>query len=472
MLYLEHFCPYTWCLMSSEKLPSTLLVLFGATSSISKKRILPALYELERLELLPKHFYIFAVSRKQLDAKAITQLIMSIKPTNKKVAADLARRIKPVKMDATDSSSFQKLRNALMQFEMNIGVKVNLSVYLGLPTFIYESCIENLVENKFNRANQYEENINLFIEQPIAINAKSAKHILRMLQREYKEKQIYFLDHLVSRPVAQTLMSIRDSNPIFSALWSAANIKAIDICHFEDSPVESNSYYKLGTLLNTILPSLLPMLAYTTMRTPNSLDTNEIRSARSDILKNLKVERRIRPQKRATRGQYKGFSRDAGYESDVTETFVSLPIRIEHANWRKAQIRLVAGNALSQNDTHVAVAFSDFSKKDNRNILNIRFSPEFGFNISVNTWGIIQSGESKPVTLSYNEGEGVNAAQFDTSFYDALTGDRSLFLETEEIHKLYKTLAPLIKRWQGDRKDLVSYKGGTSVNTIMSKRGG
>lgn len=450
----------------------TVLLIFGITGNLAKTKLIPALYQLEKAGLLPEHFYIFGTSRRDLSAERVESVLTGqFKPENKQVLKRLLRRIKVIRFDIDIADDYARLRAALEGFEAGKGLPFNLLIYLAIPPATVMTVVDMLAAGKLNRQDGQGTECRLLLEKPFGTDYASAKKLIKVLQRGFKEKHIYRIDHYLANETIQNIIAIREHNPWLKALWSAKHIKAIEISAYEKDGVEGRGTYyeQAGALRDMIQSHLLQLLAATTMHVPSDMTAENLAKARLDVFKNIRPFRK-KAARKATRGQYRSYRTEIGVARSDTETFASVPITIDKAHWRHTRIRLSTGKALERQDTHVAIWFSDFAKKENRNVLVFRLQPEEGVGITMAAKKPGTEHEMEYLTLGHSYARGARFGNpYESVLLSAIRGERDLFPTSEEVLTCWKIINPLSRRWQKNSKGLVIYKSGISPQKLGSE---
>lgn len=456
--------------MKQPIVPPTILLIFGITGDLARTKLLPALYELEKTGHLPEHLFIFGTSRQDIDTATIAQRLKgTIKVDQKRAWSRLLGRIRTIRFDINEPSDYARLHTALESFEQSKGLAFNLLLYLAIPPDLTMSVVEQLAAGRLNRSISPQAECRLLIEKPFGTDLSSAKRLVKSLQRSFKEKQIYRIDHYLAKETVQNILTMRSANPWLKALWSGRHIKAIDIWAFEQIGAEGRStfYEQTGALRDVIQSHLLQLLAVTTMHIPSDVNEVTIAKARQELLKSIKPLR-LRARRATLRGQYKSYRREVKNSHSHIETFASIPIRIDQASWRRTRIRLVTGKALAKKETRIAVTFSEPSSTEHQNVLTFRIQPEEGIGITLVTRQPGFGNETDLVALNYSYPDHIRFRDaYESVLWSAMRGDRTLFLTSDEVLTCWRIIQPLLKRWRKNDKGLVSYKAGASATDVL-----
>jgi glucose-6-phosphate 1-dehydrogenase len=455
--------------MKRTDVAPTILIIYGITGDLAKKKLLPALYELEVNRLLPEQLIIFGTSRREINKEDMLKLFQ-FSPSDRQAAKKLISRLRTVRFDITNPDDYPRLASALEQFGNTKRTPYNLLHYLAVPPQLFGHVIKHLGENRLNKTRDLATCSRLIIEKPFGWDLASAKHLAGQLGKYFKDDQIYQVDHYLAKETVQNILAIRRDNPWLKELWSGKFIKEIHIKAYEKIGVEwrTDFYEQTGALRDMVQSHLLHLLATVAMPLPTHATAKNLASARTQLLKQIKPLKRKR-LKGAVRAQYRSYRKEVENPESTRETFASIPLTIDRALWRHTKIRLTTGKSLDRQDTSVEIVFSDFGKKiEFTNSLTLRIQPREGFTINIATrkpgWG----DEVDHVHLDYTYPSGTPfRSAYASVLFNVLTGDRTIFPTNESILAAWRIVDPLAKQWAQDNAPLVQYRPGVSGEKLL-----
>lgn len=456
--------------MKRTDVAPTILIIYGITGDLARKKLLPALYELEANRMLPDQLIIFGTSRREISKPDMLKLFQ-FSPADKQAAKRLIGRLRTVRFDITNPDDYPRLASALEQFEHTKRTPYNLLHYLAVPPTLFGDVIKHLGENRLSRTRDLATTSRLIIEKPFGWDLASAKSLASQLGKYFKEEQIFQVDHYLAKETVQNILAIRSDNPWLKELWTGKFIKEIHVKAYEKIGVEwrTDFYEQTGALRDMVQSHLLHLLATVAMPLPTHISAKSLAAARTQLLKQIKPLKRKR-LKGAVRAQYRSYRKEVGNPESTRETFASIPLTIDRAMWRHTKIRLTTGKALDRQDTSIDIVFSDFGKKtESTNCLTLRIQPREGFTINLVTrkpgWG----DETEHIHLDYTYPAGTPfRSAYASVLFNVLNGDRTIFPTNDSILAAWRIVDPLAKHWEREKVPLAQYRHGTSGEKLVS----
>lgn len=461
--------------MSSED--SFIYIIFGASGDLTKRKLVPALFDLFQQNLLPKDFVILGVARSSFKDESFRELM-------KEAIREFAEIKNPSQMDSfldhlfyqsimiNERDDYARLSERLEQIRQSLNIRANYIYYLSTPPSLYGMIPKNLAAHGLNLKKEGWKR--LIIEKPFGYDLDSALKLKESLLSQWKEEQLYRIDHYLGKETVQNLLVTRFSNGIFEPLWNSKYVHHIEITSAESIGVEQRGgyYESSGALRDMLQNHLFQVAAITAMEPPSSLDPKAIRY---EILKVFQSLRPIRPEdvgNVALRGQYLesliGGEPVHAYrqEKDVhpestTETYAAMKFYIDNWRWGGIPFYIRTGKRLPTRVTEVVIHFKPtphflFSSDkgcDSCNQLIIRIQPDEGILLN---FGMKEPGsgfEVRNVNMEFHYsslGEKRIPSAYERLIYDSIIGDSTLFARTEEIIEAWKFLSPVQEAWKND----------------------
>jgi glucose-6-phosphate 1-dehydrogenase len=458
------------------------MVIFGATGDLTHKKLMPALYNLEKSNLLPEKFAVVAVGRRDKTSESyIDEIRVSIEKNiydniKDDVFNRLKKRIRYHKQDLADDEGYSRLKNVLKDF----GADANILYYLAVSPQYFEIIIGKLDEHDM----AYKEKPwrRVVIEKPFGRDLKTAEYLNKKITKVFPEENIYRIDHYLGKEMLQNLIVLRFANAFFEPVWNKDHIDNIQISSSETIGVETRGgyYEKSGALRDMVQNHLLQLLTLTAMEPPKSLDEQDIRNEKLKVLKSLNAKM---DSIEVVRGQYGSGDVDGensiGYrqeervedESNV-ETFVAMKLFIDNERWRGVPFYIRTGKKLKEKATEVVIEFKHqpqirhFKDSENLkpNLLVIRIQPEEGMEFEFNTKKPGTISNIVPVKMDFcqNCQTGVNSPEaYERLLFDVIRGDATLFTRWEELKYSWIFTDNIGKVWSKSKPEFPNYKPGT-----------
>jgi glucose-6-phosphate 1-dehydrogenase len=351
-------------------------VVFGATGDLTRRLLIPALYNLAAADLLPAAFALVGVGRTPQSVDAFRASLLdglrafATRPVEAEIAHRLLGCVTYVQGDLSDLDLYERLRATLEQIEQVSQVGCNRLYYLALPPDAFGPVVENLGRSGLTRDEEGCGWRHVIIEKPFGTDLRSAQALNRQLLAILAEDQIYRMDHYLGKETVQNIMVLRFANGLFEPIWNRNHIDHVQITVAETISVERRGrfYDATGALRDMVPNHLFQLLSLTAMEPPARFDADAVRSAKVaalDAIRSLSAQEALTNSVRAqyTAGQVNGVRvvtyRDA---PDVrpesgTETYAALKLEIDNWRWAGVPFYLRTGKALSARTSEVAIKF-------------------------------------------------------------------------------------------------------------------
>jgi glucose-6-phosphate 1-dehydrogenase len=435
-----------------EKLPPTILVIFGITGDLSHRYLLPALYQLCRSGQLLKDFKIVGVSRREIIVDGLYN----------KGEESLKQYTVPFQMDLESPESYQSLKAKISEIKNNFSSEPEVIYYLSVPPAGVLQIIRHLGESGLNSKNS-----KLLLEKPFGVDLESASNLIDETQKYFPQEQVYRIDHYLVKETAQNIVVFLGSNSLFRNVWSNTFIEKIEIDAAEQIGVEgrANFYDATGALRDFVQSHLLQLSALTLMEPCSELfEFSELPERRLGALKKLKAD-----ITNVVHGQYKGYQDEVENPGSKTETFVSLVLESEDPRWQGVPIRIATGKKLKEKLTEIRVYFKK-TEGSEENLLILRIQPREGIELQlkVKQPGYERRLQKLPLEFTYEQYFKELPAAYEQVLVDAIRSNHSLFASSEEVLASWEILQPIQSRWAMDTDGLVIYEPGSTVSDILN----
>ena len=455
-----------------EKSP-LLLIIFGITGDLAKRKLLPALHHLLQREDLPDDVHIVGVSRQDVD---VDELIKSISTVNPSLSTSdftkLKQHLSLRKLDLSQKDGYYNLAEDLKTISQNLGPNVNRIYYLSIPAQAFSEIISHLGDT--GHADIFPGEVNLpkiLVEKPFGFDTESAQTLIDSTEKYYQDNQVYRIDHYLAKETAQNILIFRFNNPLFQSIWNSKFIEKIKVSAFESIGVEgrANFYEKTGALRDLIQSHLLQLLALVTMEEPKILDSAGIHRSKIRLLDSIEQIAENDVIKYASRGQYEGYRDEVSNQASNTETFARLQIVIDNEQWRGTEIFVESGKGLDERISTITIYFRGNEKNTTANTLEFRLQPKEGITISLQAKkpGLNNATERVEMDFDYARSFGASSSEaYERVIIDAVRGDQTLFASSAEVMSSWRIVEKVLDNWQKSDKDVTMYPFGSNPEKL------
>ena len=481
---------------SDRRAEPAIMVIFGASGDLTKRKLIPSLFHLYCEGLLPTNFVIVGVARRDLTATfvqdmkaAILQYSAIAQSKQNEQTCDLDDFVSKIKyhtMSFTDVNGYVHLKNFLAEIDEQHGTLGNRLFYLSTAPEHFWDIVQELGNN--GMMNETSENggnySRIIIEKPFGHDLQSARELNEKVNRVFNEEQIFRIDHYLGKEKVQNILVFRFANSIFESVWNRNYIDNIQITSAEDIGIEGRGpfYEKAGALRDVVQNHIMAVLALVTMEPPISFDARAIRDEK------LKLWRSILPIdiNKVVRGQYGGgyvhgipvnsYREEERVASDSsTETFVSLKMEIDNWRWAGVPIYVRVGKRLPKKVTNIVIQFKKpptllFGERSienelQPNLLIIRIQPDEGISIRFGAKVPGPNTHVRPVEMDFSYAQAFEIGSttgYERLLLDALLGDQTLFTHRNGIEVAWRLFTPILEYWSRHKPlNFPNYESGT-----------
>ncbi len=462
--------------------PPAVIVIFGAAGDLTKRKLIPGLFNMASEELLSSQFAMVGMDRVDMDSdayrKTLSEEIKSYVGDGFK--QDLWDKIvsKAYYMpgDFRNEESYQKLKTLVLKVDQEQGTPGNCLFYLATPpsffgviaTELGKAGLAKEVDGQWRR---------IIIEKPFGRDLESAKELNKTLHQSFEEHQIYRIDHYLGKETVQNMMAYRFANGTVEPVWNHRYIDNVQITVAESLGVEDRaSYYEeAGALRDMIANHLLAVLSVATMEPPNSFEADAIRDEQVKVLKAIQPFDSERVLTDTVRGQYgegvlengehlHAYRDEPGIADDSsTETFVALKLMIDTWRWAGVPFYLRTGKRMTGRYSEVVIQYKGgpnmmFQRARERrkdfetNRLVLRIQPNEGISMEFNAKvpGTELNITQVRMDFDYDDyfDESITSSGYETLIYDCLCGNATLFKRADNIEVCWELLQPILDVWK------------------------
>lgn len=447
-----------------------ILVIFGITGDLARRKVLPALYHLFKDGLLPDNIHIIGTSRQNLSNKQFLNeielcVLEADHQCDPEVLKTFENKTEIIQFDPTNNQDYLKLTTLLDQIESKYNLTMNRLFYLSIPPAVYSLLVNKLGQHNIGKNPRSR----LLVEKPFGSDSKSANELINITSKHFKENQVYRIDHYLAKESAQNILTFRKYNPLFYDIWNNKHINDIQVIASESIGIEGrvHFYEQVGALRDLIQSHLMQLMALTTIELPDNInDANEIHKAKKNLLDSIMPPTIEAIKKTAIRGQYIGYRQEVNNPLSTVETYASIKLEINNKRWQGIPITITTGKALSTKKTEIIITFKS-KHITGINKLTFRIQPNDGIDIEllVKKPGFEQSLETAKMNFSYHDSfdKLVHPDAYERVLIDAARGDNMLFATSEEVLISWRILDPITSYWQQNDQDLKFYTPGDTL---------
>jgi glucose-6-phosphate 1-dehydrogenase len=478
------------------------LVIFGVTGDLSRKKLMPAVYDLANRGLLPAGFGLVGFARREWKDQDFEQVVhdsvreFARTPWSEDVWAQLRKGIRFVAGDFDDDAAFDHLRDTIASLDEQRGTGGNHAFYLSIPPRAFPQVTKQLSRSglatpkpgSFRR---------VVIEKPFGSDLTSARELNDVVESVFPPDSVFRIDHYLGKETVQNILALRFANQLYEPIWNSDFIDHVQITMAEDIGVGGRAgYYDgIGAARDVIQNHLLQLLALTAMEQPETFDAKDLRAEKEKVLAAVRVPADLSAH--TARGQYlagwqggeqvDGFLQEDGIDPESkTETYAAMRLDIDNKRWKGVPFYLRTGKRLGRRVTEIAVVLKNapqklFSDRQTSslgpNAIVIRVQPDEGVTIRFGSKVPGPGMQVRDVTMDFGYGHSFtedSPEAYERLILDVLLGDPPLFPRHEEVELSWKILDPIVSFW-AEGASMGEYLPGTwgpkSSDEMMQRDG-
>jgi glucose-6-phosphate 1-dehydrogenase len=450
------------------------VVIFGAAGDLTKRKLVPALYNLAKANLLPKDFAVVGVSVDDLSQDQFVTRLTSFLPTEDRGTDAhkwFSARFQYERGDFADPNTFASLGQRLAALDRDLNTAGNYLFYLATAPKFFAPVIQQLGRAGLSRQDE-DHWRRVIIEKPFGNNVESARTLNRDIRAVLDENQIYRIDHYLGKETVQNLMVFRFDNAIFEPIWNRRYIDHIQITNAETVGVEQRGGYfdTAGTLRDMVPNHMMQLLSLISMECPVSFEADAVRNEQAKVLHSIQPLDSEDVLTRTVRGQYGDGTIDGkpvpGYRTEPgvapgsrTETFAAFKLLIDNWRWAGVPFYMRTGKRLTQRHTEITIQFrhtpfelfrrAGFHSRQ-ANALVIQIQPVEGISMSFGAkipGPVLRVGS---VNMSFEYCDYFNAEAYtgyEVLLYDCMIGDATLFQRADMVETGWQVVDPILDVW-------------------------
>ena len=484
------------------------MVIFGGAGDLTKRLVIPSLYNLACAGLLPDEFAIIGVDLADENVEAWKQTLSGmvdqfVKASGSNSNVDqeswkwLSDRMFYLKGDLNDAGSYEKLKAKLAETDSNLKTGGNYLFYLAIADRFFGTTVEQLGKSGLTSEVQGQWR-RVVVEKPFGHDLASAKALNRQILAVIAETQIYRIDHFLGKETVQNMIMFRFGNGLFEPIWNRDRIDHVQITVAETVGVEKRGafYEKTGALRDMVPNHLFQLVSVVTMEAPNSFNADAVRSEKAKVIEAIRILNADEIPSAAVRGQYNhgaiGDEPVVAYRDEpdvakdsVVETYAAMKLCIDNWRWSGVPFYVRTGKRLARRKTQIAIRFKEAPGKLLKNMqpapnwLLLRIQPDEGIAFEFGAKIPGPAMKVGDVRMNFNYGDYFGTAPstgYETLIYDVIIGDATLFQRADNIEAGWAVVQPVLDHWAAHpAADFPNYNAGSdgpaSANALLQRDG-
>ena len=483
----------------AHSLPQSLiLVIFGGSGDLTKRKLIPSLYQLFKQGKLPERFAVLALGRTDYTDETYRphldeslQRYLAEGEYDASLAEQFLSGVHYLSMDPSEVADSPKLKESLARLDERIANPGNYIYYLSTPPSLYGVVPQHLAEVGLNKEEvvgadgETQAIRRIVIEKPFGYDLDSALELNEIYRSAFHEHQLYRIDHFLGKETVQDIMALRFANGIFEPLWNRNYIERVEITAVENMGIESRGgfYDQTGALRDMVQNHLAQLVALTAMEPPVQFNADLFRNEVVKVYQSFRPMTKEEIRGSVVRGQYtesqwKGEHHRAYREEDKipadsrTETFVAMKLFVDNWRWQGVPFYIRTGKMMPTKVTEIVVHFRPtphrmFTTIDGETIPNqliIRIQPNEGISLKFAAKVPGSGFEVKRVSMNftYDQLGGIASGDaYSRLLEDCMLGDPTLFTRSDAVEMSWRFFDPILSSWQEEDFPLYGYPAGT-----------
>ena len=469
------------------------MVIFGGSGDLTRRKLVPALYDLYKKRMIPAGSNIIGLSRSALtDANYRSRLREWTEKSEGTATSEgawgpFSERIQYLSADFHDPSTYQKIKTTLAQNDRHRPTEGNRIFYLATAPSDYVDIIRNLgaagMAQEHKNGNGW---VRIIIEKPFGRDLDTAVALNQEVNAVFSEDQVYRIDHYLGKETVQNLLVFRFANGIFEPLWNRQYVDHVQITAAENIGVGSRGpyYEEAGALRDMIQNHILQLLTLVAMEPPPDFEPNSVRDEKAKVLRSIRPVSADKVDRLAVRGQYRsgfaggkevpGYLEETGVAPDSSiETFAAIRFTIDNWRWAGVPFYVRTGKNLPKRVTEIAILFrrtphiifgQTSPGEADTNVLALRIQPDEGITLKFGAKLPGQSLNIRSVNMDFRYGStfGMHlSSAYERLLLDCMLGDPTLFDRVDSVEAAWTLVQPFLDRWGNGKGTIPSYDAGS-----------
>jgi glucose-6-phosphate 1-dehydrogenase len=449
------------------------LVLFGASGDLTKRKLVPALFNLAKANLLPANFAILGVAFDELGLEQFRDQLTSFLPADDRTSETMKwfkERLYYQRGDFSDSATYSAVQSGLGDLDSRHDTAGNYLFYLATAPKYFGEIVQQLGRQQLSREESGRWR-RVVIEKPFGHDLQSARNLNRQIKAALAEKQIYRIDHYLGKETVQNILVFRFDNAIFEPIWNRRYIDHIQITNAETVGVEQRGGYfdTAGSLRDMVPNHVMQLLSLTAMESPVSFQADAVRDEQAKVLHAIQLLDSEAVLHNSVRGQYgegsvanervPAYRAEPGVAAESrTETFAALKVNIDNWRWVGVPFYLRTGKRLARRHTEIMIQFkktpfdlfrnAPIQKHSNQLVIQIQPVEAISLSFGAKVPGPILRVGSVEMSFEYSKYFGADAyTGYEVLLYDCMIGDATLFQRADMVEAGWNVVDPILDVW-------------------------
>jgi glucose-6-phosphate 1-dehydrogenase len=471
------------------------LCIFGASGDLTKRKLLPAIYNLVQANLAPQAFSVVGFARNPMSdddfRKVLTDSVAEsseIRVRDADLLKHLCERVDYVSGDFHDPAAYVNLKARLDELDKRFATSGNRIFYIATPASLYGDIAAKLDASGLIKPEHPESFVRMIVEKPFGRDLASAKTLNAELLTYLGEDQIYRIDHYLGKETVQNILVLRFANGVFEPIWNRRYVDSVQITVAESLGLEGrgNFYEETGVVRDVIQNHALQLMSLVAMEPPTSFDARDFRDEKIRVVEAIRPITASEVAREAVRGQYGPGSvageRVVGYRQEpnvapdsITPTYAAFHLVIDNWRWAGVPFYIRSGKRMPKRVTEIAMQFKEaphlpFRKASietpkGSNVLSLQIQPDEGIVLRFNAKVPGPSMRIRAVEMDFGYGEtfgAEDASPYERLILDCMKGDQTLFDRADGVEAAWALVDPVLTQWDLQRAvDFPNYDAGT-----------
>ncbi|MFA6401847.1 MAG: glucose-6-phosphate dehydrogenase [Salinivirgaceae bacterium] len=453
-----------------------IIVIFGASGDLTKRKLIPALYDLFMQNLLPEKFFIVGVGRTELTDTGFREKMAGWLPSEKgkeDQQKSFLQTTSYLSIDTGNVEDYNLLKSKLNELRAGADMPENYIYYLATPPALYEKIAQGLTIAGINKDVEDVSWKRIIIEKPFGVDYQSAKDLNKKLMCYFNENQIYRIDHYLGKETVQNILVMRFANGIFEPLWNRNYVHHVEFTSSEDLGIGGRGGYydHAGALRDMVQNHLLQLVGIVAMEPPIHAESKAIRNEMLKVMQSLRPIKEEEVSDFVIRGQYTGATLKGehlpGYREEEgvtlesrTETYVAMKFFIDNWRWNGVPFYIRTGKRLPTKVTEIVIHFKksphhifayQHQSINTHNQLVIRVQPDEGllFKFGMKVPGAGFNVQTANMDFHYSEVQDMKiTSAYERLLLDCMQGDSTLYIRGDAVEEAWAFVQPILDAWK------------------------